>query len=229
MLITRDGDYQFFNVGTKAFHSYCVLYKDKAVLVDPGPLSERDAIEQNLTKDFIFAIDAIVLTHGHGDTAGNAEYFSMLFNCPVYCMKDSLEAVQHGIYRKPSKDHPYVKKAGSAGNVVFKLPAFLPFEGCPSAKPLTTSVITELLGKNVTLLMTPGHSADSISLRIGPVALIGDCAQYMKRVLAPVFVDDETQLANTWQTLLGLSCEYYLTSHGRAFSAEEWIGGKEEN
>ena len=71
--------------------------------------------------------------------------------------------------------------------------------------------------------MTPGHTMDSLSLKIGDVALIGDAAQFHKRVLAPVFVDDEEQLRNTWETLLSQKCKYYLSAHGRAFSFEEWL------
>ncbi len=223
MLISHNGDYQFFNIGTKIYSCYCVTYKDKAVMIDAGPLSERDLIEKNLSKDFLFAVDAIFLTHTHGDTAGNAEYFSMLFNCPVYCMKTSLEYLKRGAFPRPRKDHPYIKKAGTAGNVVPKLPAFIPFEPCQNILPLTKNVAEEFLGKDVQLLMTPGHSEDSISLRIGDTALIGDAAQYNKRVLAPVFVDNEAQLARTWETLLGFSCKQYLCAHGRPFSSEEWL------
>ena len=112
MLLSHNGDYQFFDIGTKIYSCYAVTYKDKAVMIDAGPLSEREAIEKNLEKDFLFDFDAIFLTHVHGDTAGNAEYFSMLYNCPVYCMKDALLSLQRGVCKRPAKDHPYIKKAG---------------------------------------------------------------------------------------------------------------------
>ena len=120
MLISRDDNYQIGARGTKVYSCYCVTYKDKAVMIDAGPLSERDAIEKNLGKDFIFDIDAILLTHSHCDSASNSEYFSMLFNCPVYCMKDAVEAVRTGRCKRPPKDHPYIKKAGAAGSIVPK-------------------------------------------------------------------------------------------------------------
>lgn len=227
MLVHRDENYQFFNIGTKLYNCYCIAYKDKIVMVDSGPLAERETIEKNLQKDFIFDVDAIILTHAHGDTAGNAEYFSMLYNCPVYVSKTVVDYVKQGTCKRPSKDHPYVKKAGAAGSVVAKLPAFIPYEACQNVAPLTTSVVKELLGEGVTLLMTPGHTEDSISLRIGEVALIGDAAQFLKRVLAPVFVDNEAQLGRTWQTLLSCQCKYYLSAHGRAFSSDEWVKPKE--
>ncbi len=223
MLISHDGDYQFFNIGGKTYSCYCITYKDKAVMIDAGPLVERETIEKNMQKDFLFDMDAIFLTHAHGDTAGNAEYFSMLFNCPVYCMKESIETLKKGAYKRPSKNHPYIKKAGPAGNIVPKLPAFMPFEPCRNLEVLTKKAAEEYLGKDVMLLMTPGHSEDSISLKIGDTAFIGDAAQYNKRVLAPVFVDNEAQLGRTWETLLQLSCKQYLCAHGRAFSAQEWL------
>ena len=229
MLITRNEEYQFFSVGTKNYNCYCVLHKDKAVLIDAGPISERATIEANLAKDFIFDIDAIVLTHAHADTAGNAEYFSMLYNCPVYVMKTGLDALQKGVYPRPPKNHPYLRKAGSASGIVMKLPAFMPFEGCPTATGLTREIVTDLLGENVQLMMTPGHSVDSISLRIGEVALIGDAAQFMKCVLAPVFVDSESQLADTWKLLLGMKCKYYLCAHGKAFGYDDWAHQKAED
>lgn len=228
MLISHEGDYQFFNIGGKTYSCYCVTYKDKAVMIDCGPLAERDTIEKNMQKDFLFDVDAIFLTHAHGDTAGNAEYFSMLYNCPVYCMKESMEPLKKGAYPRPEKNHPYIKKAGPAGNIVPKLPAFMPFEPCRNLQVLTKTTAEEFLGKDVMLLMTPGHSEDSISLKIGNSALIGDAAQFSKRVLAPVFVDNEAQLKRTWETLIGLSCKQYLSAHGRAFSAEEWLNPKEK-
>ncbi|MBQ4185123.1 MAG: MBL fold metallo-hydrolase [Clostridiales bacterium] len=223
MLISHNGDYQFFNIGGKTYSCYCITYKDKAVMIDCGPLAERETIEKNMQKDFLFDVDAIFLTHAHGDTAGNAEYFSMLYNCPVYCMKESMEALKKGSYTRPGKNHPYIKKAGVAGNIVPKLPAFMPFEPCRNLEVLTKKIAEEYLGKDVMLLMTPGHSEDSISLKIGDTAFIGDAAQFNKRVLAPVFVDNEAQLGRTWQTLLSLSCKQYLSAHGRAFSSEEWL------
>ncbi|MCR5057743.1 MAG: MBL fold metallo-hydrolase [Clostridiales bacterium] len=223
MLISHNGDYQFFNIGGKTYSCYCITYKDKAVMIDCGPLAERETIEKNMQKDFLFDVDAIFLTHAHGDTAGNAEYFSMLYNCPVYCMKESMEALKKGSYTRPGKNHPYIKKAGVAGNIVPKLPAFMPFEPCRNLEVLTKKIAEEYLGKDVMLLMTPGHSEDSISLKIGDTAFIGDAAQFNKRVLAPVFVDNEAQLGRTWQTLLSLSCKQYLSAHGRGFSSEEWL------
>ena len=211
MLISHNGDYQFFNIGGKTYSCYCITYKDKAVMIDCGPLAERETIEKNMQKDFLFDVDAIFLTHAHGDTAGNAEYFSMLYNCPVYCMKESMEALKKGSYTRPGKNHPYIKKAGVAGNIVPKLPAFMPFEPCRNLEVLTKKIAEEYLGKDVMLLMTPGHSEDSISLKIGDTAFIGDAAQFNKRVLAPVFVDNEAQLGRTWQTLLSLSCKQYLS------------------
>ena len=228
MLVCRDGEYQFFNIGAKTYSCYCVTYKDKAVMIDCGPLPEREAIEKNMQKDFIFDVDAIFLTHAHGDTAGNAEYFSMLYNCPVYAMKDSLETLKRGICKAPPKNHPYIKKAGPSGGIVAKLPAFMPFEPCRNLEVLTKKTAEDLLGKDVMLLMTPGHTEDSISLKIGETALIGDAAQYSKQVLAPIFVDNEAQLGRSWQTLLGLSCKQYLCAHGKAFSADEWKSDAEK-
>ncbi|MBR3057165.1 MAG: MBL fold metallo-hydrolase [Clostridiales bacterium] len=228
MNITRDAEYQFFNVGTKIYQCYCVTYKDKAVLIDTGAMADRATIEANLQKDFIFDIDAIFLTHSHGDSAGNAEYFSMLFNCPVYCIKTAVALVKRGLAIIPPKDHPYMKKVGNAAGLMLKLPSFIPYEGCQDVKPLTKDIVQELLGNDAQLLMTPGHTQDSISIAIRDVAFIGDCAQFKKRVLAPVFVDSESQLATTWESLLRLKSKYYLSGHGRPWNADEWLNETED-
>lgn len=226
MNITRNEEYQFFSVGTKICNCYVVTYKDKAVMFDTGPLSERATIEANLQKDFIFDLDAIFLTHSHGDSAGNAEYFSMLFNCPVYCIKTAVDLVSRGRVVIPPKSHPYMKKVGNAARLMLKMPSFIPYEACQNVKPLTSSIVEELLGRKAQLLMTPGHTDDSISFAFENVAIIGDCAQFKKRVLAPIFVNDENQLASSWESLLRLGCKYYLCSHGRPFDADEWLHQK---
>lgn len=226
MNITRDEEYQIFSVGTKVYNCYVVTYKDKAVMIDVGPLSERATIEANLQKDFIFDLDAIFITHSHGDSAGNAEYFSMLFNCPVYCIKTAVDLVSRGRVAIPPKSHPYMQKVGNAARLMLKLPCFIPYEACQNVKPLTSAIVEELLGKKARLLMTPGHTDDSISIAINDVAFIGDCAQFKKRVLAPIFVNNEQELASSWESLLRLRAKYYLCGHGRPFSADEWLNQK---
>jgi len=222
MHIYRQGDIQVFMTDTKYYQTYIVTNRDKTVMIDTGLAIERAAIEAGMEKDFLFSVDAIFLTHGHADNSGNAEYFSMLFNCPVYCPKLSLPAITRGHVTMPPPTHPYAQKIKNY-SVVNQMPDFAPFEGCPTAQAITPIVAKEWLGDTARLIATPGHSEDSVSYQVGDICFIGDSFQNTKKgVCAPLWMDNEKQLRLSMQTLGRLHLPYYFPAHGKAYSVDEW-------
>ena len=71
-------------------HCYVVKTPDGDILIDTGESRYRDSIEMWLLN---YNIKKILLTHGHSETAGNAKYFSELFDAPVYMSKFDHELV----------------------------------------------------------------------------------------------------------------------------------------
>jgi glyoxylase-like metal-dependent hydrolase (beta-lactamase superfamily II) len=90
-------------------------------------------------------------------------------------------------------------------------------------------------GLNGSVLHTPGHSADSISLLLADgSAFVGDAAMNMPRVLGakhrPIFIQDMTSVYKSWQKLISKGAKKIFPAHGKPFSVEKLKKlGKEEN
>ena len=80
-------------------------------------------------------------------------------------------------------------------------------------------------GLNGSILHTPGHSADSISLLLTDgSAFVGDAAMNMPRILGakhkPIFIQDMTSVHNSWQKLISRGAKEIFPAHGKPFAAK---------
>ena len=74
MLISHNGDYQFFNIGGKTYSCYCITYKDKAVMITelgkacaPGTAEAVAEAEGKIVSGELHVFDASTFTIG-GET-----------------------------------------------------------------------------------------------------------------------------------------------------------------
>lgn len=87
--------------------------------------------------------------------------------------------------------------------------------------PLNLSSIENLLhGK---ILFTPGHTFDSISLRIGNIVFCGDAAMNgfpsFKRIT--IWVEDKNDFQNSWDILITEKTDWIYPAHGKPFKQNE--------
>ena len=74
--------WQFSKGGTNVF---IVEHANALLMIDTGNPGDGDKFVAKFQKENIdiSKIDAIILTHAHGDHAGNADYFSKICNAPI--------------------------------------------------------------------------------------------------------------------------------------------------
>jgi len=82
------------------------------------------------------------------------------------------------------------------------------------------------LGVNGTILHTPGHTDDSISVVLANgSAFVGDCAMDMLAACAcahrPIYANDYAQVYESWKKLVSGGAKMIYPSHGGAFGAGE--------
>lgn len=69
------------------------------------------------------------------------------------------------------------------------------------------------------ILFTPGHTSDSISLRIDNIIFCGDAAMNglpsLKKIT--IWVEDKNAFQNSWNILIGEKAEWIYPAHGKPF------------
>lgn len=122
----------------------CYIYyndKKEAFMVDPGLVHKKidEFVENNQ-----LIIQAILLTHGHGDHIMGVEHYSKLYNCPVYAHTNEREILEN--YRlNHSKD---------LGGVEVEL---------RDVNYFNSKASLDLAGIKVQCIHSPGHSPGGVS------------------------------------------------------------------
>ena len=89
---------------------------------------------------------------------------------------------------------------------------------------ITKDNITEieriLSGK---ILFTPGHTTDSISLRVKNLIFCGDAAMNGMPSLhrITIWIENKKEFENSWQVLLSENVEYIYSAHGKRFKSSD--------
>lgn len=79
------------------------------------------------------------------------------------------------------------------------------------------------------ILFTPGHTSDSISLKIGNIVFCGDAAMNgipsFKRIT--IWIEDKNNFYNSWDILIAEKADWIYPAHGKPFRPEELSKYKE--
>lgn len=73
------------------------------------------------------------------------------------------------------------------------------------------------------ILFTPGHTRDSISLRVQNIIFCGDAAMNGMPSLhrITIWIENKKEFENSWQVLLNESVEYIYPAHGKRFRSSD--------
>lgn len=73
------------------------------------------------------------------------------------------------------------------------------------------------------ILFTPGHTADSISLKLKNIIFCGDAAMNglpsLKRIT--IWIEDKTAFQNSWDVLLSENADILYPAHGKPFCSDD--------
>lgn len=142
---------------------YAIRDNGKTVLVDTGMFCNQPGWLFNLVMSGVMPneIDLIVLTHGHCDHAAGIHHAKVLTGAPILAHADVQKFIDTGEFT------PYVARnaMGKAfkDNIADPSPLDVP-EPVEIDIPVTEDCDLHDMGINARVLMTPGHTLDSISL-----------------------------------------------------------------
>lgn len=74
-----------------------------------------------------------------------------------------------------------------------------------------------------TILFTPGHTGDSVSLKVGRVIFPGDAAMngFPSSRRITIWVEDATAFGQSWDLLISEDADTLYPAHGKPFAKEE--------
>ena len=213
--------YRIHKTNTHRCACYVVETDKACVLIDTSMRFDRNAIIASLQGMGIRNIDAIFLTHSHTDHVSNAKYFSELYRCPVFASLKGLDNIKQGQCSMPRGTQAFSRLICS---IEPRLPFydFTRFEACPDVAELNNNAVSYLLGDDVEVLGTPGHTDDSISFLVSnSVAIVGDAMVNAFGNHYPPFADDEQAVKTSWEKLLDGGYRWFYPSHGNPVSRND--------
>lgn len=218
---------KIYNAGSRVMNTYVYHSPAGYVMIDTGYEHSLKNVEKKLRGHGISLseIRYVFLTHAHDDHAGFLN--ELLSKYPDFQVIVSSKALPTLMKGQNSFDGGC---SGLAALLFCKLMA-LAGKGKHRFPPIETQYLhrfIELSPQNTAdmekilqgkVLFTPGHTSDSISLRIGNIIFCGDAAMNgipsLKRIT--VWMEDKTAFYHAWNTLLAEHAEHLYPAHGAPF------------
>ena len=205
------------------------------VMVDTGYAGGLQRIIRRMGKEGVSLSDVrfLFLTHAHDDHAGFLN--ALLSLCPeleVVCSRQAVPVLLRG--QNPFDGgcsglsaRIFCGAMGLAGKGEHRFPPvelrFL--DRFLQVSPGDTAAAERMLQGSV--LFTPGHTADSISLKIpsknGSVIFCGDAAMngFPSRRRIPIWMEDRAAFQASWDLLLKAGAARLYPGHGRPFDTRD--------
>jgi glyoxylase-like metal-dependent hydrolase (beta-lactamase superfamily II) len=179
----------------------------------------------------ISEIKYILLTHHHDDHAGFAAELIRKTGARLIVHKDALPFLKKGIPEDTMKPLNWCTQACFSVFSIFKKRAdhgFPPFAVRKNDIIVTgdNSKILPAIGVDGTILHTPGHTDDSISVVLSDgSAFVGDLAMdllnFCRCKQRPIYLNDIGQVYHGWQKLIENGAKWIYPAHGDPFSVDD--------
>jgi hydroxyacylglutathione hydrolase len=157
-----------FALGPYQTNCYVLTQGNQVIIIDPSAKGEVIAKSIDSDKEVL----AILLTHGHFDHFGGAQYLLDHFKCPIYIHEDDVELLED-----PQKNYSMEL------NLTLKKDVLILNEGIMQIGPFMISV-----------LHTPGHSEGSVSFHIEDALFAGDLIFKMSIGRTDLYGGNERQM-----------------------------------
>lgn len=216
-----------YNAGSRVMNTYIYYTPEGAVMVDTGYEGSLGNVKKKLRKRGIALseIKYVFLTHAHDDHAGFLNELLLKYPDIKVIISDKAMPVllrgQNSFFGACSGLTAYVfcKFMGLIGKGKHLFPAIdrRNMDRFIEISPQNLTNVENLLqGK---ILFTPGHTSDSISLKIGDIIFCGDAAMNgvpsLRRIT--IWIEDKNAFENSWNILIGEKANWIYPAHGKPF------------
>ncbi len=205
--------------------TYCNCFLVKLgtynVLVDTAKKEQKNLLLSSLKNYNTSSLDALILTHSHYDHVENGLDLQEIFFMPAYIEGSGISYVSNGINENIIGTGIHTKIFANLANAVSKKNQFR-FNSLVNVYDIDRFSLGNEFSDEFTILKTPGHSLDSISLIFGnKVALVGDSIFNFYGMVYPPFAEDETEVLRSWEMLLETNCNSFYPGHGKVITREK--------
>ena len=211
-------------------NTYLLNVNNGYLLIDTSYPDKYELFVQKLNElnINISEIKYLLLTHHHNDHAGFAAELVKNSGAKIIVHKAAKSYLETG------RMDPYLKVLNLRLKFMLGLMSMFSRFTYPPVMLKDTDYILDddtfnLLketGLNGSILHTPGHSTDSISLLLSDgSAFVGDAAMNVPPVLGakyrPIFIQDMKSVYKSWQKLISNGAKQIFPAHGRPFAVEK--------
>ena len=220
-----------FNAGNIIMNTYVYPCEDGYVMVDTGYEHSLKGVERKLNQHNIKIADIkyVFLTHAHDDHAGflnellgiNKELKVIMSDKAMPTLKRGQNSFEGGCSTLLA--WIFCKLMGLVGKSEHRFPViddkyndrFIEITEDNKAE------LEKILQGEI--LFTPGHTADSISLKVDDIIFCGDAAMNdfpsFKRLI--IWIEDKVEFEKSWETLLASNASMIFPAHGKPFHKNE--------
>lgn len=191
------------------------------ILVDTGQPGAYKKLAAKMKKKGVdpASIELIIITHPHQDHTANINAFKKLSGAKVLIQKHGVEYLKNGT-------NPPLTPDSSLGKFLSKLIKDKKLEGTDPDIIVEDDFSLEEFGVKGKIIMTPGHTADSISIVLdNGTAIIGDIIMggvfNAKKPHMPFVALDADKNTASIKKLLEYPVEVFYAGHGGPFKVND--------
>ena len=216
-----------YNAGNRIMNTYVYASPNGYIMIDTGYEHSLRNVEKKLNKENIRLSDIkyIFLTHAHDDHAGflnellgrNKDLKVIMSNKAMTTLKRGQNSFEGGC--STFLAWIFCKFLGVFGKAEHLFPAIEDKydDRFIEITEVNKNALEELLqGK---ILYTPGHTSDSISLKVGNIFFCGDASMNgfpsMKRVT--IWIENKVQFEKSLDILFAEDVDWIYPAHGKPF------------
>ena len=221
---------EIYNVGNRVMNTYIYPIATGYVMIDTGYEHSLRNVEKKLNKQGItlFEIKYVFLTHAHDDHAGFLnELLSKYSNIRVILSDKAMPTLLKG-------QNSFIGGCSGLSALIFC--KFIELLGIgkhlfPAIEKQYMDRFIEVSSQNLAsvetllqgkILFTPGHTSDSISLKIGNIIFCGAVMNDMpsfKRIT--IWIEDKNVFQNSWNILIAQKVDFIYPAHGKPFHSND--------